>query len=116
MRALMSRLRTLEIKFSLDDFGTGTSSLALLKMLDIDYLKVDGSFVRTCAINRTDAAILEAIHTLSRALDLEVVAEYASDEAVVEVLRTIGIDYAQGWAFSRAEPLENLTAMTPVGS
>lgn len=109
LTTLTSLLRNVGIRVSLDDFGTGTSSLALLKRLDIDYLKIDGSFVRDCANNPVDAAMVEAIHRFASLLGLQTIAEFASSDLVVERLRAIGVDYAQGWAFSRAVPLEELT-------
>ena len=105
LTALTKTLRGLGVRFALDDFGTGTSSLALLKRLEIDYLKIDGSFVRDCATNPVDAAMVESIHRLCTLLGLETIAEFASTEAVVERLRAIGVNYAQGWAFSRARPV-----------
>lgn len=109
LQALMDTLRPRGIRFALDDFGTGSSSLGLLKAISVDYLKIDGSFVRNCATQPIDMAIVEAIRRISQVLGLETIAEYAADEAIVAKLRTAGIDYAQGWAFGKAEPIELLT-------
>ena len=84
----------------------------LLKAISVDYLKIDGSFVQHCATQPIDMAIVEAIRRVSQILGLKTVAEYATDEAVVAKLRGAGIDYAQGWAFGKAEPIELLTAAT----
>ncbi len=112
LQSLMNTLRPHGIKFALDDFGTGSSSLGLLKAISVDYLKIDGSFVQHCATQPIDMAIVEAIRRVSQILGLKTVAEYATDEAVVANLRGAGIDYAQGWAFGKAEPIELLTAAT----
>ncbi len=107
---LISALRRLGVCFSLDDFGTGTSSLGVLRELDVDYLKIDGAFVRDCATNPVDAAMLKTIRDLAHALGLKTIAEYARDFAIVQTLREIGIDYAQGWAFAKAQPLDGATS------
>jgi diguanylate cyclase (GGDEF)-like protein len=104
--SLTGALRALGVRFALDDFGTGTSSLSLLRRLQVDYLKIDGSFVRDCAVNPVDAAMVEAICGLAKVLGLQTVAEYAVSDAVVAQLREIGVDFAQGWAFDRAQCLE----------
>jgi diguanylate cyclase (GGDEF)-like protein len=108
LTALTNRLRSSGIRFALDDFGTGTSSLALLKRLNVDYLKIDGSFVRDCAENRVDASMVEAIHRLAKVLGIQTIAEYAVSPEVLARLRSIGVDFAQGWAIGRAEPLDSL--------
>ena len=104
----ITAMRPSGTQFSLDDFGTGTSSLALLKRLDIDYLKIDGGFVKDCDTNATDAAIVESVHRLAQVMNLKTVAEYACSPAVVARLREIGVDYGQGWAYSTARPIAEL--------
>jgi EAL domain-containing protein (putative c-di-GMP-specific phosphodiesterase class I) len=115
LKRLMKRLRRIGVRFAIDDFGTGSSSLALLKSISVEYLKIDGSFVRTCATERADVAIIDAIVRLSSALGLQTVAEYVSDDEVVRVLRAIGVTYGQGWAFGKAVPVEELVP-TPMVS
>jgi diguanylate cyclase (GGDEF)-like protein len=114
VRQLMATLRRQHVSFALDDFGTGTSSLGILRQLDVDFLKIDGAFVRDCATNPVDAAMLKTIRDLANALGLKTVAEYAKDSASVEKLREIGIDYAQGWAYAKPEPIEALASIDPV--
>jgi len=109
VKALMRTLRPHGVKFSLDDFGTGTSSLALLKSISVEYLKIDGSFVRHCPTQTIDMAIIEAVQRVSRVMGLKTVAEYVADDAIVECLRSVGVDYGQGWAFGKAQPIELLT-------
>lgn len=111
VRQFMSSLRRYDICFSLDDFGTGTSSLGVLRQLDVDFLKIDGAFVRDCATNAVDAAMLKTIRDLANALGLKTIAEYATDAAIVAKLREIGIDYAQGWAFAKPEPIDRLAGV-----
>ena len=112
MRALESR----GVMFALDDFGTGSSSLALLKRLRLQYVKIDGSFVRDCTRNSVDRAILESIVGLTKSLKIKTVAEYVQDIATASLLRTMGVDYGQGWAFDVARPIsEMLATKSPQG-
>jgi diguanylate cyclase (GGDEF)-like protein len=107
--ALTMALRPLGVRFALDEFGAGASSLALLKRLDVDYLKIDRSFVHDCALNDVDAAMVEAIHRFAKVLGLQTIAEQAHDAATVARLREIGVDFIQGWASSHPQPIETLT-------
>ena len=102
---MIDALRDLGCKFSLDDFGCGMSSFAYLKKLRIDYLKIDGTFVRDIASNGIDAAMVEAIHRVARVMGLETVAEFVEDDAAIERLRAIGVDYAQGYGIHVPQPL-----------
>lgn len=107
---LMRSLESRGVRFALDDFGTGSSSLALLKRLRLDYVKIDGSFVRDCAKNYVDSAILESIVRLAKLLKIKTIAEYVVDATTAELLRIIGVDYGQGAAFGRAGPIEEALA------
>lgn len=95
------------IQFSIDDFGTGYSSLSYLKRLNIDYLKIDQSFVRNMCNDPTDLALCEAIVMMAHKLDLKVIAEGVETAAQRDLLRQIGCDYGQGFFFSRPLPREN---------
>jgi EAL domain-containing protein (putative c-di-GMP-specific phosphodiesterase class I) len=105
---LISVLRERGCTFSLDDFGQGLSSLTHLKHLDVDYLKIDGSFVKNLAADKVDYAIVEAIHRMARAMNLKTIAEYAESDAIIDKLREIGVDYAQGYRIHKPEPLGSI--------
>lgn len=94
-------LKALGCQFSLDDFGMGFSSFTYLRALPVDYVKIEGSFVRDAHTNPTNYAILEAINNIAHTLGKKTVAEFVENEDIVDVLRTIGIDYGQGYVFSR---------------
>ena len=99
------------IQVAIDDFGTGYSSLSYLKKFDIDYLKIDQSFVRNLVTDPNDMALSEAIIVMAHKLDLKVVAEGVETEAQCTLLADAGCDYAQGYLFSRpvaAEAFEKL--------
>ena len=99
----MSRLRDLGCSFSLDDFGSGLSSFGYLKSLKVDYLKIDGIFVRNILNDTIDLAMVESINHIGHTINLKTIAEFAENEEIVSKLRTIGIDYFQGYAVMKPE-------------
>ena len=98
-------------KFALDDFGSGLSSFAYLKNLEVDYLKIDGGFVRDIATDDIDRAMVEAINSVGHVMQIRTIAEFVENEEILAVLRTLGVDYAQGYGIAQPQPfLELLTA------
>ena len=91
---------------ALDDFGTGYSSLAYLKKFDIDYLKIDQTFVRNLAANSTDMALCEAMILMAHKLGMQVIAEGIETPEQHDLLLQAGCDHGQGYLFSRAVPAE----------
>lgn len=106
-RTALSAFRSLGVKISIDDFGTGFSSLSQLQQLPIDEIKVDQSFVSGMIDNPQDAVIVRSIIDLAHNLGLEVVAEGAEDEVQLAALRSLGADRAQGYVISRPLPAED---------
>jgi diguanylate cyclase (GGDEF)-like protein len=102
---LIIELRALGCAFALDDFGTGFCSFDYLRSLDVDYLKIDGSFIRNLADSELSAAVARSIAHIAHVLDKKTIAEQVESEAVLQTLRTLGIDYAQGYFLHRPEPL-----------
>ena len=92
-------------RFALDDFGSGLSSFAYLKTLPVDFLKIDGGFVRDITRDPMDRAIVEAINRIGHTVGLQTIAEFVEDEATRQELVRLGVDYAQGYALHRPEPL-----------
>lgn len=103
---MAGRLRTLGCSIAIDDFGTGSNSLSNLKSLQISRVKIDGSFVRDLLTDRRSHSIVSAIVHLAKSYGIETVAEYVETVEVADRLRSLGVDYAQGFAFGRPEPLE----------
>ncbi|MBC7405027.1 MAG: EAL domain-containing protein [Cytophaga sp.] len=100
------QFRDAGIQVSLDDFGTGYSSLSYLKKFDIDYLKIDQSFIRNLTTDKSDIALSEAIIVMAHKLGLKVIAEGVETVEQKELLRLAGCDYAQGYLFSKPVPPE----------
>ena len=106
----LRRLRDLGVRLSVDDFGTGDSSLAYLRRLPVHEVKVDRSFVQGMATDPGDLAIVNAVVTLSQQFGLAVVAEGVESELTLELLQDIGCEIGQGFLFSRPLPYERLEA------
>ena len=101
-------IRTLKqagCRFSLDDFGSGLSSFAYLKNLPVDYLKIDGAFVRDLASDPIDRAMVQAINQIGQVMGLMTIAEFVENDQVLGLLREIGVDFAQGYGIARPTPL-----------
>ena len=99
--AVIDRLKSLGCRFALDDFGQGLSSFGYLKDLRVDYLKIDGAFVRGIATNAVDRAIVTAMNDVGHVIGLKTVAECVETEEVLQELRKIGVDYVQGYWIAR---------------
>ena len=93
-------------KFALDDFGTGLSSFSYLKALPVDYLKIDGGFVKAMATDAIDEAMVEAVHHIGHIMGITTVAEWVESQAIRQKLGQIGVDYGQGYALGYPRPLE----------
>ena len=91
--------------FALDDFGTGTSSFGYLKNLPVDYLKIDGGFVKNLERDAIDKAMTETINRIGHIMGIKTVAEYAENDAIIQELRSMGVDYAQGYGVCKPTPL-----------
>jgi diguanylate cyclase (GGDEF)-like protein/PAS domain S-box-containing protein len=103
--------RDAEIQLSIDDFGTGYSSLSYLKQFDIDYLKIDQSFVRNLDHDKNDLALCEAIIVMAHKLGIKVIAEGVESETQGQLLKDFGCDYGQGYLYSRPVPAVDFEAL-----
>jgi diguanylate cyclase (GGDEF)-like protein len=101
----LKRLRALGCRFALDDFGSGVSSFGYLKSLDVDLIKIDGLFVRGVAHDPMDLAIVRSINDIAHEMGKLTVAEFVESREILHIVRRIGVDYVQGHAIGRAEPL-----------
>ena len=104
----MRTLQDLGCQFALDDFGTGVSSLAYLKDLSVDYLKIDGSFVRDALTNSRSDSMIKAIAQLAKVMCMETIAEYVETDNLRVRMADLGVDYGQGFAMGKSQPLVGL--------
>ena len=104
----MRSLQDLGCQFALDDFGTGVSSLAYLKDLSVNYLKIDGSFVRDAVVNARSESMIKAIAQLAKVMCMETIAEYVETDVLRARMADLGVDYGQGFAMGKAQPLPDL--------
>jgi EAL domain-containing protein (putative c-di-GMP-specific phosphodiesterase class I) len=102
----IERVRGLGVRVALDDFGAGASSWGYLKALRVDYLKIDGQFVRDVVDDALDEAAVRSFVEVARVLGARTVAEFVDRPEVLARVRQMGVDYAQGYLLHRPEPLE----------
>ena len=105
----MNALRKVGCSFSLDDFGAGLSSFGYLKVLPVDYLKIDGSFVREVTNDTVSLSMVQAICQIGSTMGLSIVAEYVGDQPTVDLLKDVGVDFLQGFFIGKPVPLEQIT-------
>ena len=107
---VMGVLRGMGCRFALDDFGSGLSSFAYLKNLPVDYLKIDGAFIRGLAVDPADRAMVASINEVAHALGIRTIGECVENEEVRAELKRMAVDCAQGYHIARPEPLQALVA------
>ncbi|PIE42940.1 MAG: GGDEF domain-containing protein [Gammaproteobacteria bacterium] len=93
----VTQCKEIGIRFAIDDFGTGASFFSYLKSMPVDYLKIDGSFVRNVERDKVDRAMIETINHIGHLLGKKTVAEFAENDTIIEILNDIGVDFAQGF-------------------
>lgn len=104
----MQTLRKRGCRFALDDFGSGLSSFGYLKALPVDFLKIDGLFVKDIVEDPVDLAMVRSINEIAQLLNKKTVAEYVENDAILQQLRLLGVDYGQGYGLGRPQPLSAL--------
>jgi diguanylate cyclase (GGDEF)-like protein len=115
--AFAERLKELGCELALDDFGAGFASLQYLKHLPFSYVKIDGEFVQNVATNETDQLMVGGMLAITQGMHLRTVAEFVGDSACLEQLRSMGVDFAQGFFLGRPRPLAKvLRELAPVGA
>ena len=106
VQLFISVLRGMGCRFALDDFGRGMSSFAYLKNLRVDYLKIDGMFVRDIVDDKIDHAMVESINHIGHIMGMQTIAEFVESQAVLEKLIDLGVDHVQGYQLGRPRPLQ----------
>ena len=99
----LAKLQQLGCTTALDDFGAGFSSFAYLQDLPVDFVKIDGRFIKNLADNPVDQAIVDAMNKVAQALGKQTIAEFVENEASLKILKQLGVDYAQGYHLGRPD-------------
>ncbi|MCX8018079.1 MAG: EAL domain-containing protein, partial [Rhodocyclaceae bacterium] len=115
LERLVSELKLEGFKLAIDDFGSGFSSFQYLRRFPVDFLKIEGDFVANILENQKDRAFVETIWKLAADLGIQVIAEHVEDERVLEALRGIGVDLAQGYFVGRPERVLGDKLRFPLG-
>ncbi len=105
-QSLINDMRALGCRFALDDFGTGFCSFNYLRNLDVDYFKIDGSFVRDLQSSSLSTAVIKSITDIAHVLNKKTTAEHCESEALAEILLSLNVDYAQGFGIHKPEPID----------
>lgn len=103
-------LKAMGCEFALDDFGSGLSSFAYLKNFPVNYLKIDGTFIKELVDDPIDAAMVKSINEIGQIMNKQTVAEWVETQAVADILKNMGVNYAQGYFFSQPEPFDQALA------
>ena len=101
-------VKSRNVEFALDDFGSGMSSFSYLKNLNVDYLKIDGGFVLNMAENTIDHAMVSAMNEIGNIMGIETIAEHVENSNTYEKIKALGINYAQGYHLSKPRPIDEL--------
>ncbi len=111
-KIFIHKLRALGCRFALDDFGSGISSFGYLKNLPVDFIKIDGSFIKDILNDEVDRATVKSISEVARTCDKQTIAEFVESKEIAESLKPLGIDFAQGYHFGKPEPLTSTSKHT----
>jgi EAL domain-containing protein (putative c-di-GMP-specific phosphodiesterase class I) len=104
----ITALKDLGCRFTLDDFGSGLSSFGYLKNLPVYCLKIDGMFVKNMAGDPIDRAMVKSINDVGHVMGMKTIAKFVENNAIMEALNEIGVDYAQGYGIGRPEPFNDV--------
>jgi EAL domain-containing protein (putative c-di-GMP-specific phosphodiesterase class I) len=108
--SVIQQLQARGATVALDDFGVGMSSMAYLKRLPVDFVKIDGQFVRDMATDPLDLAMVRSINDIAHLMGKQTIAEFVETESVLVLLRSLGVDHAQGYFVGRPMPIDDLIA------
>lgn len=105
IKTYFNELKTFGVKLALDDFGSGYTSLSYIKILPIDIIKIDGSFIQVINSSQIDLVIIKSIKDIADTKKIKIIAEFVSNEEILKKINEIGIDYGQGFLWHKPEPI-----------
>jgi EAL domain-containing protein (putative c-di-GMP-specific phosphodiesterase class I) len=105
---IIEKVRAAGCKVALDDFGAGLCSFSYLRNFKVDFIKIEGSFIRNMRRSSVDLAIVKSINNIAHEVRSQTIAEFVEDRALLDMTRKLDIDFAQGYAVGRPEPIETL--------
>jgi EAL domain-containing protein (putative c-di-GMP-specific phosphodiesterase class I) len=108
LQRFVKLVKPLGCKLAIDDFGTGYSNLKRLIDFKVDYLKIDGSIIKSVKTDKSSISLIKSIISFSKALGIKTIAEFVSDEEIFKIVRDLGVDYSQGYYFGKPEPKEEI--------
>ena len=106
----IKKLKNMGSRFALDDFGAGFSSFYYLKRFDVDYLKIDGGFIRDLAIDESNRVFVKALNDVARGMNKQVIAEWVETTEVLKLLQNMGAQFGQGYLFRKPALLSSAKA------
>jgi len=112
--SFIASLKEFGVEFALDDFGSGLSSFGYLKNLQVDYLKIDGMFVKDMLVDPIDSAMVKSINDIGHVMGMATIAEFVENDEVLQALAELQVDFVQGYGIGRPMPIdEMLSTMRP---
>lgn len=111
--SFIRRIKDQGCRFALDDFGSGLSSFGYLKNLEVDYIKIDGAFIRNMVNDPIDYAMVEAISHIGHVMGIQIIAEFVENQETLDALARLGVDYIQGYHVAKPAPLSDFDASLP---
>lgn len=108
----ISSLKKVNCRFALDDFGSGLSSFGYLKNLPVDFLKIDGMFVKDMATEPIDHAMVKSINEIGHVMGMKTIAEFVENDTIKNHLIELGVDYAQGYGIGRPRPFDEILSLS----
>jgi diguanylate cyclase (GGDEF)-like protein/PAS domain S-box-containing protein len=111
-KTLINDLKSIGFKFALDDFGSGLSSFQYLKILPVDFLKIDGNFVADMVNNSIDHAMVAAINEVGHIMGIQTIAEYVENDQIIRKLQNLKVDYGQGYGIEQPKPIKEMFSVS----
>jgi EAL domain-containing protein (putative c-di-GMP-specific phosphodiesterase class I) len=106
----IERVRAAGCTVALDDFGVGLCSFSYLREFKVDFIKIEGRFVRNIVNNKVDRSIVRAINNIAHEIEAQTIAEFVEDDSIFQAIKELQVDFAQGYAIGRPEPVETIWA------